>query len=225
MNGARGIEAALPGSRRQHDDQATRPAAPPEPRRGAAPARRWSRLVAAVAATAALVAAIFLTGCSAIPRNTVPGCGEAQRLAIIAQSVPSASYVPCIAPAGLPPGWRATAFDPASGGTNFLLQSDRNPGRPVRVSLTAGCAFARATPEPARAPGVRTYLWYDSISPRFTGTLYDVFPGGCVTYSFDFVQGPDHIALMEQWEAAVGLYPRQQLRLDLRNKLGVELDP
>jgi len=171
------------------------------------------------------VAAIFLTGCSAIPRNTVPGCGEAQRLAIIAQSVPSASYVPCIAPAGLPPGWRATAFDPASGGTNFLLQSDRNPGRPVRVSLTAGCAFARATPEPARAPGVRTYLWYDSISPRFTGTLYDVFPGGCVTYSFDFVQGPDHIALMEQWEAAVGLYPRQQLRLDLRNKLGVELDP
>jgi hypothetical protein len=30
---------------------------------------------------------------------------------------------------------------------------------------------------------------------------------------------------MEQWEGAVGLYPRQQLRLDLRKELGVELDP
>lgn len=82
----------------------------------------------------------------------------------------------------------------------------------MRVSLTAGCAFARATPYRARAPGVRTYLWYNSLRPRFTGTLYDVFPGGCVTYSFDFVQGPDHIVLMEQWEGAAGLYPRQQLR-------------
>ena len=224
MNGARGREPTPPGSWPRPDRQAARPGTGAERRRGTRPVPRRARLVAAAAAAAAAVAvAAILTGCAAIPRNTVPACGDAQRLAIIAQSVPGASYVPCII--GLPPGWRATAFDPASGGTSFLLQSDRDPGRPVRVSLTAGCAFARATPYPARAPGVRTYLWYNSLRPRFTGTLYDVFPGGCVTYGFDFAAGPDHIVLMEQWEGAAGLYPRQQLRLDLRKELGVELDP
>ena len=63
-----------------------------------------------------------------------------------------------------------------------------------------------------------------SITPRYTGTLSDVFPGGCVTYAFDFVRGP-HIALMEELGAAVGLYSRRQLRLDLQDRLGVELDP
>ena len=60
--------------------------------------------------------------------------------------------------------------------------------------------------------------------PRFAGRLYDVFPGGCVTYAFDFSHG-SQIALMEQFKAAVGLYPRQQLRLVLKQKLGVELNP
>jgi hypothetical protein len=30
---------------------------------------------------------------------------------------------------------------------------------------------------------------------------------------------------MEQFEGAIGLYPRQQLRLVLKQKLGVTLDP
>ena len=50
------------------------------------------------------------------------------------------------------------------------------------------------------------------------------FPGGCVSYTFDFALG-SQIALMEQFEEAVGLYPRQQLRLVLEQKLGVELNP
>jgi hypothetical protein len=184
---------------------------------------RWFALPAAIVAAVTVAAAALLTGCTAVSQNTVPRCGDAERLAIVAQSVPGGSYVPCIT--RLPPGWRAIAFDPADGGTSFQLQSDRNPGRPVWVSLMAGCSFARATPQPPRAPGARTYLWLDSISPRFTGTLYDVFSGGCVTYRFDFVQGPAHISLMEEWQRATSLYSRQQLRLDLREKLGVELDP
>jgi hypothetical protein len=43
-----------------------------------------------------------------------------------------------------------------------------------------------------------------------------------VSYQFDFTLGP-HIALMEQFEAAVGLYSVQQLQLVLKQKLGVEL--
>ena len=90
-------------------------------------------------------------------------------------------------------------FHPSQAGTSFLLDSDRSPGRPVTVRFTTSCRISGASPSPARAPG------------------------GCVTYTFDFSRG-SQIALTEEFEAAVGLYPRQQLRLVLKRKLGVELN-
>ena len=168
-----------------------------------------------------LTAGAALTGCTTTG-GTVPGCGDPLRLAVVAQSVPSASYVPCIH--ALPPGWDTSGFDPTQDGTGFLLNSDRSPGQPVTVRLAGTCDVLGASPSPSRAPGVLTYTRLDSISPRFAGTLYDVFPGGCVSYRFDFGSG-SQIALMEQFQQAVGLYPRQQLRLVLKQELGVELDP
>ena len=172
-------------------------------------------------ATVMLAAGAVLCGCAA-SSGTVPGCGDPLRLAIIAQSVPGASYLPCLL--DLPQGWSTSGFDPSQDGTSFLLNSDRSPGQPVTVRLTATCTTGGASPSPPRAPGVLTYTRLDSISPRFAGRLYDVFPGGCVSYTFDFALG-SQIALMEQFEEAVGLYPRQQLRLVLKQKLGVELNP
>jgi hypothetical protein len=94
----------------------------------------------------------------------------------------------------------------------------------VIVRLTAGCDVKGASPSPPQAPGVLIYTRLYSISPRFAGTLYDVFPGGCVSYRFDFGSG-SQIELIEQFEQAVGLYPRHQLRLVLKQELGVELNP
>jgi hypothetical protein len=45
-----------------------------------------------------------------------------------------------------------------------------------------------------------------------------------VTSTFDFATG-SQVALMEQFQTVVGLYPRQQLRLVLKQQLGVELNP
>lgn len=182
---------------------------------------RRGPLVAALAAAALAVAAAALTGCASL-QNPVPRCSDPVRLAIVAQSVPRAAYVPCIRQ--LSPGWFTSAFDPAKGSTTFLLNSDRAPGKPVAVRLTGRCRIDGASPLRPRAPGVLTYTRLTSVSSRFVGILYDVFPGGCVSYRFDFTLGP-HIALMEQFESAVALYPRQQLRLVLEKKLGVELDP
>jgi hypothetical protein len=177
--------------------------------------------LSALAATVVLAAAAALTGCGSFS-DTVPACADPLRVAIIAQSVPDAAYLPCIR--DLPTGWNTAGFDPTRDGTSFRLDSDRSPGQPVTVRLTAACQTAGASPSPARAPGVLTYTRLSSISPGFAGTLYDEFPGGCVSYSFDFTLG-SQIALMEQFEEAVGLYPRQQLRLVLKQELGVELDP
>jgi hypothetical protein len=172
-------------------------------------------------AVVTLGAAGMLTGC-ATSGDAVPGCGEPLRLAIVAQSVPSASYLPCIR--ALPPGWTTAGFNTTQDGTSFLLNSDRSPGQPVTVRLTKACRISGASPSPARAPRVLTYTRLDSIRPRFAGRLYDVFPGGCVTYRFDFGHG-SQVALMEQFEQAIGLYPRPQLRLVLKRELGVELNP
>jgi len=172
-------------------------------------------------ATVTLAAGAALTGCAA-SSGTVPGCGDPLRLAIIAQSVPSASYLPCIL--DLAAGWNTSGFNPTQDGTSFLLNSDRSPGQPVTVRLTATCDVSGASPSPSRAPGVLTYTRLGSIRPRFAGTLYDVFPGGCVSYGFDFALG-SQIALVEQFEDAIGLYSRQQLRLVLKQKLGIELNP
>ena len=82
----------------------------------------------------------------------------------------------------------------------------------------------RGQPVPGSRPG-SPHLYPARLDPaRFAGRLYDVFPGGCVTYSFDFGPG-SQIELMEQFQRAVGLYPRQQLRLVLKQELGVELNP
>jgi hypothetical protein len=183
--------------------------------------RSWRNPFGALLAVLTLGATATLTGCVS-SSDTVPGCDSPLRLAIVAQSVPNASYLPCIR--DLPPGWTTAGFDPAQDGTSFLLNSDRSPGQPVTVRLTTACRVGGASPSPARAPGVLTYTRLDSIRPRFAGRMYDVFPGGCVTYSFDFSHG-SQIALMEQFKAAVGLYPRQQLRLVLKQELGVELNP
>lgn len=177
--------------------------------------------LSALLAAVTLAAAAALTGCAAFS-DTVPSCGDPLRIAIIAQSEPGASYLPCIH--DLPQGWNASGFDPSQDGTSFLLSSDRSPGQPVTVQLTASCKTSGISPSPPRAPGVLTYTRLDSISPRFAGRLYDVFPGGCISYTFDFAPG-SQIALMEQLEEAAGLYPRQQLRLVLKQELGVELSP
>lgn len=180
---------------------------------------RTRGLTAVLAAAAVLAVSTALTGCAAV-RGSVPRCDDPLRLAIIAQSVPRAAYVPCIRE--LPPGWSTSGFNVGSGGTRFLLNSDRAQGSPVTVRLAAACRVSGASPSPPRGAGVLTYTRLTSIAPRFAGTLYDSFPGGCVSYSFDFQRGP-HIALMEEFESAIGLYPRLQLRLVLKQKLGVDL--
>jgi hypothetical protein len=53
------------------------------------------------------------------------------------------------------------------------------------------------------------YLRLYTISPRYAGTLFDVFAGGCAQYRFDVDRDP-HIPLMEELRDAVALFPRRQ---------------
>lgn len=176
--------------------------------------RRTGRLLAALLALGATS-----TGCAG-GDVALPHCRPDQRLAIVAQSVPSATYVPCIT--ALPDGWALRAMDVDDRGTTVSLRSDRSD-RPLSVSLVPACDPAEATPVAPRAEGVRTLQRLRSISPTYAGTLFDVFPGGCVVYEFDLPRGA-HIALTEELLRTVRLYSRRELRQELGDDLGVTLD-
>lgn len=182
-----------------------------------APARRRTRL----AGFAGLLGAVLAAGACATDDLATPSCEPGQRLGVVAQSVPGAAYLPCVET--LPEGWSFGSFSSGDDGTRFTLRSDRADS-PVEVELRADCEVGAATPVAPRAEGVRTYQQVAAVSPRYAGRFYDVFPGGCVVTTFDFARGP-HIALVDELDGALGLYPRRQLRQELRDQLGVELDP
>ena len=103
----------------------------------------------------------------------------------MAQAVPSASQIPCIA--ALPAGW---TFDQASahrGQGRFWLNSDRAGIRAVVVTLSAEC-------DVARGPRVRIFR----------------FPGGCTTHVFDFDRGASP-ALAVAIERGLSSVPRARL--------------
>ena len=176
-------------------------------------ARRWP--------TAALAGLVAAAAACADAEAAMPRCEPGQRLGIVAQSVPGAAYLPCVAT--LPPGWTFESFEVDEDGARVSLRSDR-ADRAVDVELVAGCEVGPALPVPPRDEGVRTYLAVSSVSSRYTGRFYDVFADGCVVYEFDFARGP-HIALVAELQQAVQLYPRRQLRQELHDDLGITLDP
>lgn len=172
------------------------------------------------ASIAPLLLSGMLWGCVG-PEIAVPWCEPGGRLAIIAQAVRSASMVPCLDQ--IPVGWSFAALDVDSGGARFWLNSDRSGLRALEVELLESCDTSGATVAAADEDGIQRYQHLTSLSPRFTGTTYDVFPGGCVAYRYELATGL-HIGLHEELHDAVALFPRRVLADELRRDLGLELD-
>jgi hypothetical protein len=176
----------------------------------------WARHVVFVAGVCVALGAG--SGCS-VSDTAAPHCSDTERVAIVAQSVPTAAYLPCIT--ALAAGWHVGSFDAHDGGTRFSLVSDR-ASRPVHVRLQHECELGDATPVTPRDEAVRTFAMVKTIAPDYSARLFDVFPGGCITYDFRFRRGP-HVALVDEFERMVGLLSRRVLRQELRDNTGIEL--
>jgi hypothetical protein len=115
-------------------------------------------LVAMVAST--------LAAC-APPENAQAACSGNAPLALMAESVPTAAFVPCVR--ALPPGWAFDTFTAQDEGTTFTLA--RDAGGTAEVTLKARCAASDGT----AAGEART------VSPNGTTTTWvRAFDGGCV---------------------------------------------
>ena len=135
--------------------------------RSMAPARRpiavqrWSvRRVALIVASLGVLLLVALTGVGLLfpTRGTVtaPTCGTGQSMQLMAQAVPSARQLPCIA--SLPVGWSVDTSETIRGKANFAVGVGDGSSEPVTVTLTESC------PAPVE------------------GTEQIPIEGGCVTY-------------------------------------------
>jgi membrane-associated phospholipid phosphatase/tRNA A-37 threonylcarbamoyl transferase component Bud32 len=107
-------------------------------------------------------------------------CTRLEPLWLEAQSVPSASLVPCVR--RQLPGWKVADVAVNNGRSVFTLDHDRAGRRAVVVRLAGGCDTAGAVETPPPGPGVRRYQRIGQATGVFEVTWYDRFPGGCLTY-------------------------------------------
>jgi tRNA A-37 threonylcarbamoyl transferase component Bud32 len=150
-------------------------------------------------------------------------CTDPEPLWLEAQSVPSASLVPCLGP--LPDGWEVARMTVNDGFSEITLYDRLGLGTVV-VWLTADCDIRGASLVPPAQPEVRRYLRTEGLAPQYSATRFEVFSGGCVTTSL--TAPPVHQErVTSQAGALLGLTSRQRLQqmLEQRSDGRLNLDP
>jgi tRNA A-37 threonylcarbamoyl transferase component Bud32 len=204
--------------------------APPQPIR----IQRWSLrrigLLALVAVLLAFVGTVVAQNVTNNEAGKTPlyignlACTDLEPLWLQAQSVPSASLVPCLRP--IPAGWTLMKVTVNDRRSVLTFDSDRaGPGAMV-VRLTAGCALGRGTEVASDHPGVRRYMLIEQQAPRFVATRYDVFAGGCVTTRFS-IPAETRAQLTAEAATLLDFTTRQALQqaLEQRSDGRLHLDP
>ena len=119
-----------------------------------------------------LATALLVAGCTSAGTSVsteVPACAAgddataANGVVLMAQSVPTASWVPCVE--NVPVGWRFAGLDARSGSARFWLDSDRDGARAIEVRLTGGCDTRGATEIPSELDDLRRYERVTQVSP------------------------------------------------------------
>lgn len=184
------------------------------------------------AALSAVVAGVLMAGCAkdSTAVTTEPFCragegGAGNGVILMAQSVPTASQVPCIRSA-LPLGWSFHHLLARNGGSQFWLDSDRDGQKAIEVRLTSSCVVDGATEIPSDREGLRRLERVRQTAPAYLGERYYLFAGGCLTFGFD-LRGDtpaEGLALATQ---SIGVVSRDQLRAQVRDSSDgrISLDP
>jgi hypothetical protein len=132
------------------------------------------------------VSLMLLGSCEARQLQQVTCKPGDESLVLVAQAVPTATLLPCIAE--FPVGWIFGGSEIRSGFVRFWLDSDRAGAQALEVRLTRQCNVSKAVEVAPGADEVGTRRFEQPISlpPRFVANRYYVFEGGCVTYRFAF---------------------------------------
>jgi hypothetical protein len=189
--------------------------------------QRWSirRVSLALAVLAATAIAVFVSATAFKPAGNpgayAPTCGTGHSMILAAQAVPSAALVPCVA--ALPAGWQVhDGADIARGHATFWLDSGLAGGQAFAVTLSATCDVSGAQQVRSDQPETRRFDRPLSQQPQFAQQRFYIFPGGCVSYQFNFAGGGSPL-LAIQASGAVGFMPRAKLVNRVTNTEGLAL--
>jgi hypothetical protein len=151
-----------------------------------------------VAIALALSSALVGTACTS-SSETLPACVRPEDAVFVleAQSVPSATRLPCVA--DLPIGWNFAGSEIRDDLTRLWLDHDRAGPHAVEVTLTATCDLSAAVeiPPASDEAGMRIYQEPRRLQPDFDGSRYQVFEGGCIEYRYTFPAPADPALVIE----------------------------
>jgi hypothetical protein len=185
-----------------------------------------------LSALLAFLGLLLLPGC--VQLGTLSGglvaCAEgddgtpSNGVVLMAQAVPSASWVPCLE--GMPLGWHLSEVDVDRGSARFWLDSDRDGMRAIEVRLTRFCDTAGATEIPSDREGMLRLERVTQVVPQYVGRRYYLFDGGCITVVFT-LSGENRGEPLAVATQGLGAVPRDELRAMVHEKSGgrLHLDP
>jgi tRNA A-37 threonylcarbamoyl transferase component Bud32/membrane-associated phospholipid phosphatase len=188
----------------------------------------WAAILALLVLTTLNAKVIFDTKVAVATSlgSTEVGCSDLEPLWLMAQSVPSASRVPCVQL--LPAGWTVARVTVNDGRSVITVDHDRAGKRAVVVELTAAtaCDLAGAEEVTSELRGAQRYWRVDREFPVFAATRFYVFSGGCITERFT-VPAASGLRLTTETTSAIGFTTRQELDRALRQRSDgrLRLDP
>lgn len=166
------------------------------------------------------IASVASTGCSVRDTLPAPVCGPDSSVIIVAQSVPTASYVPCLGP--MPPGWSVTTVEVNQDHSVIMLDSELAGQEAAVLRLDEDCPVVGAASLSTDSNRLARRHVIDRTSSSFRATTYYRFVGGCVTLAFDFDRGVS-AAQAEALEDALVLITRDEFNEDIRQFVGEEV--
>jgi tRNA A-37 threonylcarbamoyl transferase component Bud32 len=146
-------------------------------------------------------------------------CEPHEPLLLMAQSVPTASLVPCIEL--LPAGWTLGDVVVGNERSRFTVTSDR--GGVLVAELTTSCDLAGAVEVTSEQPGARRYVRIERDTAGVTTTRAYTFPGGCVTQRLVAPEASRQ-QLAGEASSALGFTTRGALAASVRRDSGGRLD-
>lgn len=136
---------------------------------------------------AAMTAVLATASCATEETMPAPSCIDGGSSLIEAQSVPSATQIPCLDP--LPEGWVVASVSVNQDRTLVRLDSDRAGDNAATLRFEMTCDVSNAVAAPSDLYPASRFDDIERLSPGFRAHRYYTFPGGCVSWYFDFDDG------------------------------------
>jgi hypothetical protein len=164
------------------------------------------RIIRTLACALPVVAA--LCGCANVQANTEPWCRPANPTALMAESVPSATLLPCVA--SLPVGWEFAGFSADETHATFSIRANADTGGSVDVELRGACPAASSEGRRSDEAGTSLLRTVQQRSPYAATWIYR-FEGGCARIDIAFTQPADVRPELAELRRDLSFLPREDL--------------